>query len=258
MDKRGTYFFLGGVSALVFYGALLTLLFLFFNDRSHKKHYVPKQSESIEVSIMQAPPARPKPIPKRPEPPKKETKPMPKPKPKPPAATKPAQSKPAPQNRPRAIASLFKGVKVKQPVETSRPARLANAPKIRYKPKSAPSQTAPRPSAKKLLEKIKLDTDIKISSRSGGQGEVDAYMSKLYKRLYGSWQPDPLYAGLKATVRFRIRPDGTFRYRVVVPSDNQGFNESLIEYLDAMQRMGFPPHKKGKELVIDVEFKAKE
>jgi hypothetical protein len=97
-----------------------------------------------------------------------------------------------------------------------------------------------------------------MASKAGGEGEVDAYMSKLYEILYGSWQPEAVYASLKVSVRFAIRPSGSFNYRVLSPSDNQGFNESLIEYLDTLQRKGLPSHKRKKTLVIDVEFKAKE
>ncbi len=254
MDRKGTFFFAGGVAAIAFYLVLILLLILFFNDYRHSKRYVPKQTQSIEVSLMEAPPAKPKPKPMVRPKPKPEPK---KPTPEPSVAKKaaPAPKKPAPP-RPKAIASLFQGVKVKEPPRRSA-ARLANAPKIRYKPTEEKREERRR--ARELVQDINLTKpSITMHSKASGQGEVDAYMSKLYEILYGSWQPEALYAGSKATVRLRIEPDGNFRYRLVVPSDNQGFNESLIEYLDNLQRTKLPPHKRERSLDIDVEFKAKE
>jgi outer membrane biosynthesis protein TonB len=205
---------------------------------------------------MSAPPVKPKPAPVRCEERKKRVKaetPAVAKRPAPAPSPRPRPAKP----RPKAIASLFKGIEVDEPTD-SRPARLANAPKIRYKAASK-EEREERKRAEKLVRDINLSkTSIKMASKAGGEGEVDAYMSKLYEILYGSWQPEPVYAGLKATVRFSIAPDGSFNYRVLYPSDNQGFNESLIEYLDTLQRKGLPPHRRKKTLVIDVEFKAKE
>ncbi|WP_353663046.1 TonB C-terminal domain-containing protein [Hydrogenimonas sp. SS33] len=254
MDRNNRFFIAGGLAAFLFYILLLFLLLLFFNSMQHAKHYVPKQTQSVEVSLMQLPPSRPKPkVPVAKKETKKEVKA------KVPSVAKKAA--PAPKHPvkapPKAIASLFKGVKIKEPAQT-RARRLANAPKIKYKPHAEKSEE-PRKRAQELIKDINLSKpSITMRSRASGQGEVDAYMSELYKVLYGSWQPEALYAGSKATVRLSIEPDGTFSYRLLYPSDNQGFNESLIEYLDSLKRMKLPPHKKKRRLVIDVEFKAKE
>ncbi len=254
MDKRGSYFFAGGFAAILFYFLLILLLILFFNDYKKSKRYVPKQSQSIEISLMQTPPQtrpKPKPAEKREEKQKMVAKT--------PAVRKQSQtaSKPA-KPKPKAIASLFKGVKVKEPTESTRAARLANAPKIKYKAVSK-EEKQERKKARELVRDINLSKpSIRISSKASGQGEVDAYMSKLYDLLYGSWQPESMYAGLSATVRLSVEPDGSFDYRILYPSDNQGFNESLIEYLDQLKTKKFPPHTRNKKLEIDVEFKAKE
>ncbi|WP_300361083.1 TonB C-terminal domain-containing protein [Hydrogenimonas sp.] len=254
MDKRGLFFFTGGAAAFLFYFVLILLLIIFFNDYKKSKRYVPKVSESIEVSLMQMPPAKPKPQPVE----KKEVKP--KTKAKTPAVAKKSSASPKQPTKPRpkAIASLFKGVKIKEPTDTSRAARLANAPKIRYKATSKEEKREQK-RAQQLIRDINLSKpSIRMSSKASGQGEVDAYMSKLYEILYGSWQPESVYAGSAATVRLTIAPDGEFEYRLLYPSDNQGFNESLIEYLERLKHKKFPSHKRGRELVIDVEFKAKE
>ena len=96
-----------------------------------------------------------------------------------------------------------------------------------------------------------------MRSRASGSGEVDAYLSKVYRRLYQSWYPNPAFAGSKATARLVIYPDGTFTFRLLYPSDNRQFNESLIQYLDEIQQMRLPAHRKGKKLVVDIEFEDK-
>ncbi|WP_456451001.1 TonB C-terminal domain-containing protein [Hydrogenimonas sp.] len=256
MDRRNTYFIAGGAAAVGFYSLLVLLLILFFNDYKQSKRYVPKKAHTIEVSLTSAPPAKPRPKPVEKKEQKKRIKA------KAPAVAKKAASRPAPKPkkapaRPKAIASLFEKVKVAEPTD-SRPARLANAPKIKYEA-TAEEEQEERRRAERLVRDINLSkTSIKMASKAGGEGEVDAYMSKLYEILYGSWQPEAVYAGQAATVRLTIAPEGSFNYRVLYPSDNQGFNESLIEYLDTLQKRGFPPHKRGKPLTIDVEFKAKE
>jgi len=254
MDRKETYFFAGGAAAVGFYLLLILLLILFFNDYKKSKRYVPKQAESIEVSLMQMPQARPKPRPVA----KKEQKR--KIKSEIPAVAKKSRTtaKQTSKPKPKAIASLFKGVKIKEPIEQSHAARLANAPKIKYKAVSEEEKKEQK-RAQQLVKDINLSKpSIKISSKASGQGEVDAYMSKLYEILYGSWQPEAIYAGSTATVRLSISPDGEFDYRLLYPSDNQGFNESLIEYLEQLKQRKFPPHKRGRKLVINVEFKAKE
>jgi hypothetical protein len=254
MDKKGLFFLTGGAAAFLFYFVLILLLILFFNDYKKSKRYVPKPSQSIEISLMQAPAARPKPQP----PEKKEVKP--KTESKTPTVVKKSSASPKKAGRPQpnAIASLFKGGKVKEPTEQTRAARLANAPKIRYKATSK-EEKRERKRAQQLIKDINLSKpSIRMSSKASGQGEVAAYMSKLYEILYGSWQPESIYAGSAATVRLRIEPDGEFDYRLLYPSDNQGFNESLIEYLEQLKQKRFPSHKRGKTLVIEVEFKAKE
>jgi len=256
MDKARQYFFIGGLAALTLFSLLLALLFFVFNHHQQSKRYVPKQAESIEVSLLQlAPPSKPKP--------KSVTKSIQKPKEKKKAPIekreKVAVTKKvrASDNRP-AIASLFKGVKVKEPHDTAPSARLANAPKINYKTTTKrTNRTTQR--AEALIRNIQLNQPtVHIASKASGQGEVDAYLSKLYKLFHETWQPEAFYAGAHAVIQFDIAPNGAFNYHLLHPSDNQAFNQSLIEYLEQMKAKRFPPLKRKKHLVIDVEFKAKE
>ena len=252
MGRERRYFYIGALAAVAFYLLLLLLLILFFNDYKRSKRYVPKKSQNIEVAIvMQSS--------KKPEPKRRAQKEQ-KRKVKAPAVKKPAPAAPKTSTpaEPKAISSLFKGIKADRPVESGSAARLANAPKIRYKA-SAETESKKRVEASRLVRDINLSRpQIDITSKSSGIGEVDEYMSRLYDRIYRSWQPEAIYAGEEAKVRLRIAPDGSFDYSLLFPSDNQGFNQSLIEYLDRLKREKLPPHKRGETLDVDIEFKAKE
>ncbi|WP_456403442.1 TonB C-terminal domain-containing protein [Hydrogenimonas sp.] len=252
MGRERRYFYIGALAAVAFYLLLLLLLILFFNDYKRSKRYVPKKSQNIEVAIvMQSS--------KKPEPKRRAQKER-KRKVKAPAVKKPAPAAPKTSTpaEPKAISSLFKGIKADRPVESGSAARLANAPKIRYKA-SAETESKKRVEASRLVRDINLSRpQIDITSKSSGIGEVDEYMSRLYDRIYRSWQPEAIYAGEEAKVRLHIAPDGSFDYSLLFPSDNQGFNQSLIEYLDRLKREKLPPHKRGETLDVDIEFKAKE
>ncbi len=250
-DKR--LFFIGGIAASLFYLLLVFVLIYFFNEYKRSKRYVPAKSESIEVSILQQSSKKPKPEPKPAV--KREQKQQVKlPAEKKVSATAPKSAAP----KPKAISSLFEGIKASAPVESGSAARLANAPKIKYKAASSQEQKVTR-KASQLIKDINLSKpEIEITSKSSGIGEVNEYMSRLYDKIYRSWQPEAVYAGEQAKVRLRIAPDGSFEYSLLYPSDNQGFNQSLIEYLDRLKREKLPPRKESGILDVDVEFKAKE
>ncbi len=251
-DKR--LFFIGGIAATLFYLLLIFVLIYFFNEYKRSKRYVPAKSESIEVSILQQ--SSKKPEPKRRAEAKKERKRQVK------APAEKKLSSTAPKSvahpKPKAISSLFEGIKASAPVESAGAARLANAPKIKYKAASSEERRATR-KASTLIKDINLSRpEIEITSKSSGIGEVDEYMSRLYEKIYKSWQPQAVYAGEQAKVRLRISPDGSFEYSLLYPSDNQGFNQSLIEYLDRLKREKLPSRKEGGQLNVDITFKAKE
>ncbi len=253
MGKKSSYFLIGGFAALLFYLLLLLSLILFFNDYKRSKRYVPKKSQNIEVTILQQSSKKERPKPKKIV--KKEKKE----KVKSPVVKKVSQSSAKETKRvtPKAISSLFEGIKADKPVDESLAARLANAPKIKYEAVSKERKSQER--ASRLVKDINLSKpEIDITSKSSGVGEVDKYMSRLYDIIYKSWHPEAIYAGEEAKVRLFIAPDGSFDYKLLYPSDNQGFNQSLIEYLDRMKAEKLPPHKLDKRLDVDIEFKAKE
>jgi len=251
MVNRNLFFIIGGISAFSLYTTLFLILFFYFNEHKSVKRFVPKNTNSLEISIIQKP-AQIKKINKNKSSIKKST--ISQTKQKKIAVSSATSAKHASSSK--SIASLFNGVKVGKPTFSSS-LRLANAPKIKYKPvkKSSKKQT----DAKSLIDNLKFSNiDIKLKSQSSGTGDVDKYMSKIYEIIFNSWHPDILFAGLQARVLIEIYPNGTFKYKMSNPSDNQSFNESLIEYLDQLQLKGFPPHKNGRKLVVELNFKPKE
>jgi hypothetical protein len=250
MVNRNLFFIIGGISAFSLYATLLLLLFYYFNEHRSVKHFVPKNTNSLEISIIQTPSQ------KKPN----ETKSLSQKSSKivknqkndlKGGANSAKYSYPS-----KSISTLFKGVKVGKPTFTSS-LHMANAPKIKYKPTSKSSKR--ESDAKKLIDNLKFkNLDIKLKSQNSGSGDVNAYMSRISKLIYNSWNPDALFAGLVATVEVVIFPNGKFKFRIVAPSDNQSFNESLIEYLNQLQHKGLPPHKNGKKLVVEIYFKPKE
>ncbi|SFP70727.1 TonB C-terminal domain-containing protein [Hydrogenimonas thermophila] len=251
MVNRNLFFIIGGISAFSLYAILFILLFYYFNEHKSAKQFVPKNTNTLEVSILQEPSqikkhnkikAISKKTQKLPEKPKKN-------------AIKGSTSAKH-SSYSKSIATLFKGVKVGKP-HFSSSLRMANAPKIQYKPVVVSSKT--QSDAKSLIDNLKFSNlDIKLKSQSSGSGNVDKYMNKIYEIIFNSWHPDVLFAGLEARVVIEIFPDGKFMYKMINPSDNQSFNESLIEYLNQLQHKGFPPHKNGRKLVVELNFKPKE
>lgn len=251
MDNRNIYFIVGGISAFLFYALLLILFFFYFNEYRSTKRFVPQKSESLEVSILQIPSQSQKPKKNISSVKKIEKQTLKSKKSRSRGVTSPKYSNPS-----NKIATLFKGVKVGKP-ESVISMSMSNAPKIKYK--RVKSSKREEFEAKSLVENLKFDNlDIKLKSKSSGIGEIDAYISKIYKVIYDSWTPDELFVGLEAKVAVEIEPDGTFQFRMVTPSDNQSFNNSLIEYLNQLKQKGFPPHNRGRKLIVELDFKPKE
>jgi len=248
MDNRGLFFIVGGISALFLYAILFFILFFYFNEHKRAKQFVLKNTNSLEVSIIQTPSQAKK---------THKNKTVLKRYSKPPAENGGASLTSTKYSRSsKSIATLFKGVEVDKP-QFSSFLQMANAPKIRYKPVSNVNKK--QSNAKNLVDNLKFSNlDIKLRSQSSGSGYIDEYMSKIYKIIFDSWHPDVLFAGLHAKVLVEIYPDGTFRYKMVNPSDNQSFNNSLVKYLNQLQNKGFPPHKSGRRLVVELNFKPKE
>jgi len=181
MDRRSLFFIIGGISAFLLYILLFFVFFYYFNEHKNVKRFVPKNTNSLEVSILQTPsqkkePSKRKSIVKKPKQSKLSVKPK--------KSIVRGSTSTKHSTTSKSIATLFKGVKVGKP-EFSSSLHMANAPKIKYKPVSNTNKK--QSEAKSLIDNLKFSNlDIKLKSQSSGSGDVDEYMSKIYEIIFNN------------------------------------------------------------------------
>ncbi len=268
---------ISAVAAICVYLLTLFSLIYYFNhhESDEAKNYVKKDQKKISVSLNSPQPKiepKPKeqPKPKKEEPkPKKETpkvvkkeiqKPIAKPKdinitqpkeikkvePKK-EQSKPKKEEPKPKKEtPKAVDTndLFKDVKTDQKPEK----KADNIIKV-----SEPKEVKQEPK-KSAMDRINEAQESEEDSQSGIE---DEYKAKL-KELLSQWGEQGEFKGEMANVVLTIKPTGDFTFTLKRSSDNQAFNEGLIQYLESLQKVGLGAHSAPRSLVIDVNFIAKE
>jgi len=267
------------VAAICIYLLTLFSLIYYFNhhESDEAKNYVKKDQKKISVSLNSPQPKvepKPKeqPKPKKEEPkPKKETpkvvkkeiqKPIAKPKdinvtkpkeikkvvPKK-EEPKPKKEEPKPKKETPKVAStndLFKDVKTDKKPEKKQDTK----PDIKV---SGPKEVKQEPK-KSAMDRLNEAQEIEEDAQSGIE---DAYIAKVNELLY-QWGEQGEFKGETANVELVIKPTGDFTFRLKRASNNQAFNEGLIQYLESLQKVGLGAHSVPRSLVIDVDFIAKE
>ena len=109
---------------------------------------------------------------------------------------------------------------------------------------------------KKIASSSSLFDTLKIKKHKD-KGIENRYLSNIEKTLKG-WPAQSEYAGEKATVWLKIKPNGKFNFKILNASKNYNFNEGLKSYLKQLQTFGFGHHKGRRDYEINVEFIAKE
>ncbi|MEJ2488426.1 MAG: TonB C-terminal domain-containing protein [Sulfurovaceae bacterium] len=219
------------VAAICIYLLTLFSLIYYFNhhESDEAKNYVKKDQKKISVSL---------------------NSPQPKVEPKPKEQPKPKKEEPKPKKEtPKVVDTndLFKDVKtdkkpenkeVKKPniIEVSEPKEVKQEPK------------------KSAMDRLKEAQESEEDFQSGIE---DAYIAKVKERL-SQWGEQGEFKGETANVEFVIKPTGDFTFRLKGGSNNQAFNEGLIQYLESLQKVGLGAHSAPRSLVIDVKFIAKE
>ena len=246
MDNKNIYFIIGGITAFLFYILFMLLLFFYFNEFKSKRFIVPKKSKEVEVSLIQF---KPKPKIKKKSIKKIDNKTT---------IQKNSVSTSSKYNikvKKEDISSLFGGLKVEKPKYNSY-AIMANAPKIKYKKQKIKKDI--KNSAKKIVENMKFENLTIKAKNPSKDGEFDKYISKIYEIIYATWEPESIYAGLEATVLIEILPSGDFKFKISIPSNNQSFNESLLQYLNELKDKMLPKNSFGKKIKLEIIFKPKE
>ncbi len=269
------------VAAICIYLLTLFSLIYYFNhhESDEAKNYVKKDQKKISVSLN-SPQPKVEPKPKEQPKPKNETlkvvkkvtpevvkkeiqKPIAKPKdinvtkPKEIKKVVPKKEEPKPKKEepkpkketPKVVDTndLFKDVKtdkkpenkeVKKPniIEVSEPKEVKQEPK------------------KSAMDRLKEAQEIEEDAQSGIE---DAYIAKVNELLY-QWGEQGEFKGETANVVLTIKPTGDFTFILKRSSDNEAFNEGLIQYLKSLQKVGLGAHSVPRSLVIDVKFIAKE
>ncbi len=260
------------VAAICIYLLTLFSLIYYFNhhESDEAKNYVKKDQKKISVSLNSPQPKvepKPKeqPKPKKEEPkPKKETpkvvkkeiqKPIAKPKeikkvvPKK-EEPKPKKEEPKPKKETLKVVDtndLFKDVKTEKKPE-NKEVKKPNIIEV-----SEPKEVKQEPK-KSAMDRLKEAQEIEEDAQSGIE---DAYIAKVKERL-SQWGEQGEFKGETANVEFVIKPTGDFTFRLKGGSNNQAFNEGLIQYLKSLQKVGLGAHSAPRSLVIDVKFIAKE
>lgn len=267
MKKSSTY--ISGLLAFGIYFLLIGLLIFYFNVRDEKKsiRYVKKDEHRIQVAIS-APKkaAKTKPVKQKVKPkPKPKVKPKPKPKPKPKKEVKKKVikekvvkkkiikkkdenlTKPKKVNKPKDLfANVSSEKKVKKPKLKMEITDKPVKPK-----KNNLIKVSDKPSASALVSD---SLKVQKSSDSGVENEYLAYVQSMLE----GWPAQSEYAGEKVKVLLQINPSGFFEFKVKSASNNQNFNDGLIEYLEQLQEIGFGRHKGERTYQFEAEFIAKE
>lgn len=267
MKKSSTY--ISGLLAFGIYFLLIGLLIFYFNVRDEKKsiRYVKKDEHRIQVAIS-APKkaAKTKPL-------KQKVKPKPKPKVK-------SKSKPKPKPKKKVKKKVIKEKVVKKKVIKKKDENLTKPKKVN-KPKDLFANVSSDKKVKKPKLKMEI-TDkpvkqkknnlIKVSDKpsastlvsdslkvqkSSDSGVENEYLAYVQSMLEG-WPAQSEYAGEKVKVLLQINPTGFFEFKVKSASNNQNFNDGLIEYLEQLQEIGFGRHKGERTYQFEAEFIAKE
>ncbi len=226
--------------AFFVYFALLGLLINYFNHHTKKKsiHYADKSSKAIVVSLSSSP--------NKVDRAKKRSKP-----------NKKSQSK----TKPKEILKSKKISPEKKIKSVSpKPSKTIKAIKQeKPKKKIKVSNLFDKINEKKPVEKREEKLEKKKVKKEKGQdrGVKNAYFARVEGMLQ-NWPAQSEFAGETIKVWLKIRQNGTFKFKLLSPSNNEDFNTGLIQYLQQLQRVGFTPHQNSKPYEVNVEFVAKE
>ncbi|PHS38523.1 MAG: hypothetical protein COB07_08205 [Sulfurovum sp.] len=258
--------FISGVLAFGIYFILIGLLIFYFNTRDEKKsvRYVKKDEHRIQVAIsapkkaVKAKPSKPKVKPKS-KPKKPKVKPKPRPKPK-----KEVKKKVIKEKVVKKKVIKKKDVNLTKPKKVNKPkdlfANVSSEKKVKKtKFKMEITDKPVKPKENKLIKVsasslVSDSLKVQKSSDSGVESEYLAYVQSMLE----GWPAQSDYAGEKVKVLLQINPSGFFEFRVKSASNNQNFNEGLIEYLEQLQEIGFGRHKGERTYQFEAEFIAKE
>lgn len=109
------------------------------------------------------------------------------------------------------------------------------------------------------LKKILADTRIKNSlTFSTPAGEYDEFYAKISEILHSRWNPAGFTSREESKVIITITSRGDFSFHVLKRSGNSAFDSALLEFLEQLREVEFPPFSRGEKSDIEVTFKTEE
>ena len=260
-----------GLISVGIYIFVVGLLVVYFNvhNKNSSKRFVKNDDHKIQISIATPPKQmiRPKKIHKKHI--AKKSKPKnkvhkkhiaKKSKPKKNKPIKKAKSKPK-----KNVKNRDKNITKKQ--HSSKPKDLfANIKATKKKPliqiASKPIESKPKQNLIKITSKPHLSAIQKINNSLKHQpnknsGVKNEYIARVQEQLE-DWPTQSDFAGQNVKVLLYIKPSGDFSFEIKSASSNPEFNQSLSEYLNQLQVIGFGRHEGGRTYEFEANFVAKE
>jgi len=232
-----------GILALTVYLMMVGLLLYYFNHHSDKKniHFVKKNSERISVSLAGAKSKTKNNSQHKKVTSKREKK----------SIEKKVKKRVVKKKKPKK--KVLKKKKVVKEKKVAKKKKVVK--KVKESNKSDKRQKAKKVSS--LFDNVGDKKLINSNKKKQDKGVENAYFANIQDILQG-WNAQSEFAGESATIWVKIKRDGSFRFKLIRPSNNSEFNSGLIEYIKQLQRIGFDPHKNSKSYELEIEFVAKE
>lgn len=104
----------------------------------------------------------------------------------------------------------------------------------------------------KLLSNLEVKQNLTFAL---SEGEYDEFYAKVHEILAQHWDPWSFTNGLSSKVIVTINNRGEFSYKISQKSGNASFDQTLLEFLERMKSVGFPPYTKGPQTNIEITFK---
>ncbi|WQS34004.1 TonB C-terminal domain-containing protein [Helicobacter pylori] len=109
------------------------------------------------------------------------------------------------------------------------------------------------------LESVKNKTlDLQIPKQDGvDEKAYQEWYAQIYQILYKGWK-GVFYHKASVSALIMITKDGEFDYTILSYSDFKDYNKSVINLLDDLKKVDFPPYPGGNMISIKVNFTTKE
>ncbi|MGP1579513.1 MAG: energy transducer TonB [Wolinella sp.] len=151
---------------------------------------------------------------------------------------------------------LFKQVEASIPIkEKMKPSDIHDESAKKRQGKQAKQEKQPD-ALQENLKKILADTHIKSSlTFSPPTGKYDEFYAKISEILHSRWNPVGFAPNEESKAIITITSKGEFSFKISKKSGNSAFDTALLEFLEQLKEVQFPPFLHGEKSDIEVTFK---